>query len=213
MLPLSSHIPELAVAAALAWASGLRLYLVLFVVGFLGRFGAFDLPGHLQLLSHPIVLAASGFMVLVEFFADKTPFFDSLWDAVHTFIRIPGGALLAAEMMGDTGDAAFWAAAILGGSVAAVVHGAKASSRAFINASPEPFSNWAASLSEDTLVLGGLWAAFQHPVPFLIGLCVFLAAAVWLIWRLAGFLRAVPSRLFARARNGVPQSGSKKNAR
>ncbi len=125
----------------------------------------------------------------------------------------PGGALLAAEMLGDTSDAAFWAAAIIGGSVTALVHGAKTGSRAFINASPEPFSNWAASLSEDALALGGLWAAFLHPVPFLIGLVVFIVAAAWLVWRLAGLLRALPSRVFASARNDSAHTGSKQKSR
>jgi hypothetical protein len=186
---MSAHLPELAFAAALAWASGLRLYLVLFALGLLGRYGGVALPEHLQVLSQPLVLAASGFMVLVEFSADKIPFVDSLWDAVHTFVRIPGGALLAAAALGDTGEAALWAAGILGGTLAAVAHGAKSGSRALINASPEPFSNWAASLSEEGLVMAGLWTALYHPLVFLGALAVFVLIAGWLIWRLGGLLR------------------------
>lgn len=206
---MTEHLPEVTVAAALAWACGLRLYLVLFVVGLLGRYGGLELPGQLQLLAHPLVLAASGFMMLVEFSADKIPLVDSLWDAVHTFIRIPGGALLAAAMLGDTSEGALWAAAIVGGTLAAAAHGAKAGSRAFINVSPEPFSNWAASLSEEALVLGGLWTAFQHPVAFLIGLAAFIAAAAWLIWRFAGAIRTLFARLSEGARKNPGQTGSR----
>jgi hypothetical protein len=194
---MSGHLPELAFAAALAWASGLRLYLVLFALGLLGRYGGVALPEHLQVLAQPLVLGASGFMVLVEFFADKIPLVDSLWDAVHTFIRIPGGALLAAAALGDTGEAALWAAGIVGGTLAAVAHGAKSGSRALINASPEPFSNWAASLSEEGLVAGGLWTALYHPYLFLGALAVFMVIAAWLIWRLGGLLRASFRRVSA----------------
>jgi hypothetical protein len=186
---LSAHVPELAFAAALAWASGLRLYLVLFVLGLLGHYGVIALPGHLDVLSRPMVLLASGFMVVVEFSADKVPLVDSLWDAVHTFIRIPGGAMLAAAVLGDSSDAALWAAAILGGTLAAVSHGAKAGSRALVNTSPEPFSNWAASLTEEGLVLGGLWVALYHPLLFLAALAAFIALAAWLIWRFWRLLR------------------------
>ena len=182
-------------AAALAWASGLRLYLALFLTGLAARYGWVDLPPHLELLQHNAVLAASGFMLAVEFFTDKVPWIDSVWDGVHTFIRIPGGAILAAQMMGDTSEAAFWAAAIIGGSIAALVHGAKASSRAAMNVSPEPFSNWAASFTEDALVFGGLWTALVHPVVFLAALIAFLALAAGLVWLLWGFAR---SRFFTR---------------
>ena len=141
-----------ALAAALGWASGIRLYAVLFIVGGLGYLGVVDLPGGLAVLAHPWVLAASGFMFCVEFFADKIPGVDSLWDIVHTFIRIPAGAALAASVFGDSSAAATLAAAILGGSLAAGSHFAKAGSRAVINTSPEPFSNWAASFGEDLAV-------------------------------------------------------------
>ena len=115
-----------ALAAALGWASGIRLYAVLFVVGALGYLGWFDLPPGLAVLAHPLVLAASGFMVCVEFFADKVPGVDSLWDVVHTFIRIPAGAALAAGVFGDSPPAWTFAAAILGGTLAAGSHLAKA---------------------------------------------------------------------------------------
>ena len=161
-----------ALAAAVGWASGIRLYAVLFIVGGLGYLHWVELPGGLAALAHPWVLAASGFMFCVEFFADKVPGVDTLWDTVHTFIRIPAGAALAASVFGDSSAAATLAAAILGGSLAAGSHFAKAGGRAVINTSPEPFSNWAASFGEDLAVGTVLWLAFAHPVAALVVLAV-----------------------------------------
>lgn len=185
-------LPEIAIAAALAWGAGLRAYAVIFAVGLAGALGWVELPGYLEVLQHPIVLAASGFMTCVELFADKLPWLDSVWDAVHSFVRIPAGAALAAAVFGDSGAAVTVAAAILGGALAAAVHGAKAGVRAAINTSPEPFSNWALSLSEDALVPFGLWLAFVHPLLFFALLAAFLVAVLLLarvVWRgLAGLL-------------------------
>jgi hypothetical protein len=183
---LVNHLPEIALAAALAWGSGLRLYLVLFASGLAGYAGWIVLPAHLELLAHPAVLAASGLMMLVEFGADKLPWLDSLWDAAHTFIRIPAGAALAAAVFGADNGAIAAAAAVLGGGIAAGTHFTKAGGRALINASPEPFSNWTASFSEDLLVPSGLWLALAHPALFLALLAAFaLVAALLLraIWR------------------------------
>src|SRR2546422_3947414 len=152
-----------ALAASIGWASGLRLYAVLFIVGGLGYLGWVDLPGGLGVLAHPYVLTASGFMVFVEFFADKIPGVDSLWDLVHTFVRIPAGAALAASVFGDSPPAWTLAAAILGGTLAAGSHFTKAGTRMLINTSPEPFSNWAASFSEEFLVGVLLYLALAHP--------------------------------------------------
>ena len=142
-----------------------------------GWLGWFDLPEHLRILSHPLVLGASGFMSFVEFFADKLPWVDSLWDAVHSFIRIPAGAALAAAVFGDSGAATALAAALLGGGIAAGAHLAKAAGRTALNASPEPFTNWAASFTEDAMVPLGLWLAVAHPLLFLALLVAFLVAA------------------------------------
>lgn len=190
VVDLASYLPDIAIAAALAWGSGLRAYAVIFAVGLAGALGWMELPEHLRLLQHPLVLGASGLMTAVEFFADKLPWLDSVWDAVHSFIRIPAGAALAAAVFGDSGAAVALVAAILGGSLAAGVHLAKSGARAAINTSPEPFSNWTASLTEDALVPLGLWLAVAHPIAFFVLLAVFIVvglALVRLVWR--GFRR------------------------
>jgi len=182
-------------AAGLAWVSGFRLYLVLFLAGLLGRFGFVPLPSGLDLLTHDWVLAASGVMTTVEFLADKIPLVDSAWDAVHTFIRIPAGAVLAAAALGFDNPALTLVAAIAGGAIASGAHFTKAGTRALINTSPEPFSNWGASLAEDGMAVGGLWAALVAPLVFLGLLALFLIAAVLLLPRLWRAIRAVLGRL------------------
>jgi hypothetical protein len=177
------HAPELALAAALAWGAGLRLYLVIFVFGLAGAMGWWPLPEHLAVLQHPLVIGAAGFMAVVETFADKIAWLDSLWDGLHTLIRIPAGAAMAAAVFGDAGTATALAAALLGGSLTATTHFAKAGTRAAVNTSPEPFSNIAVSLGEDALVVGGTWIAVQHPVLFL-GLVAAFVVAAFLALRL-----------------------------
>jgi uncharacterized protein DUF4126 len=174
-------IQAVALAALLAWASGMRLYLVVFALGLAAHLGYVELPDGLRVLAHPWVIGAAGFMLVLEFLIDKVPYADSVWDFLHTFIRIPAGALLAAGATGDTVDAATVAAGLLGGTITASTHFSKAAARAAINTSPEPVSNWGASLSEDALVLGGMWLALQHPLLFVIALAGFLALAAWLL--------------------------------
>ncbi|MCZ4304886.1 DUF4126 domain-containing protein [Zoogloeaceae bacterium G21618-S1] len=178
-----------ALAAGLGWASGLRLYALVFVLGVAGRFGGVQLPGELDVLSHPLVMGLSGLMLLAEFFADKLPWLDSVWDAVHTFIRIPAGAALAAAVMGDQSGNAQILAALLGGSLAAGTHFAKAGARAAINTSPEPVSNVVTSFGEDALFAGGVWTLFNYPLAFLVALVVFMVLAIWLIVSLWRFVR------------------------
>lgn len=182
-----------ALAAGLGWASGLRLYALVFVLGALERFAGVQLPGGLGMLAHPLVLGVSGLLLLVEFFADKLPWLDSIWDAVHTFIRIPAGAALAAAVMGDQGGALQLAMGLLGGTLAAGTHLATAGARAAINTSPEPVSNVVASLGEDVLFAGGVWTLIHQPLLFLAALAVFCVLAVLLIVVLWRFVR----RLFA----------------
>ena len=185
----------IALAAAVGWASGLRLYAVLFIVGAVGYLQWFELPAGLSVLAHPLVLAASGFMGAVEFFADKIPGVDSAWDAVQTFIRIPAGAALAASVFGDASTAAMFAAAILGGTLAAGSHLAKSGSRAVINTSPEPFSNWTASLGEEMAVGTVLWLAFTHPIVALVVIAVLFALMIWLIPKVWRMIRAIAMRI------------------
>ncbi|MEO8486579.1 MAG: DUF4126 domain-containing protein [Betaproteobacteria bacterium] len=182
-------------AAALGWASGVRLYAVLFIVGGAGALGWIPLPGNLSVLTHPYVLAASGFMFAVEFFADKVPGVDSIWDTVQTFVRIPAGAALAASVFGDGSAAAVFAAAILGGTLAASSHLAKAGSRIAINTSPEPFSNWAASFGEDLAVGGVLWLAWTFPLVALAVVAALVLMTIWLVPKLVRLVRRFFDRL------------------
>jgi hypothetical protein len=184
-----------ALAAALGWASGIRLYAVLFIVGAIGYLGWFELPAHLRVLAHPLVLSASGFMVFVEFFADKIPGVDTLWDLAHTLVRIPAGAALAAGVFGDSPPAWTLAAAIVGGTLAAGSHFTKAGARMAINTSPEPFSNWAASFGEDLLVGVLLYLALAHPIVLFLVLALLLALTVWLLPKLWRFVRSIVPRV------------------
>lgn len=188
-----------ALAAALGWASGMRLYAVVFITGAAGYLGWLPLPEGLKVLQHPVVMTAAGLMVAVEFFADKIPALDSLWDLVHTFIRIPAGAALAAGVFG--GDQATWAvvAGLLGGTLAATAHTAKATTRAAVNTSPEPFSNIALSLLGDLSVPALLWLAFEHPTWFFVALAVAIVVALVLTVVLFKFLRLLWRRLTGRA--------------
>ncbi|MDP2250099.1 MAG: DUF4126 domain-containing protein [Hydrogenophaga sp.] len=187
--------PELlALAGALGWASGFRLYAVVFLVGMGGAAGWMELPAGLQVLQHPALLGASGFMLFVEFFADKIPVVDSLWDMVNSVVRIPAGAALAAGVFGADSGALALAAALLGGSLAATSQAAKSTTRAAINASPEPFSNIAMSLAEDGLVVGAVWLATNHPVAFGV-LLLITVVLMWIVtWMLFKFLRVVFNR-------------------
>ena len=183
-----------ALAAALGWASGLRLYAVVFITGAIGWLGWVTLPAGLSLLQHPVVLGASFLMFLMEFVADKIPGLDSLWDAVHTFVRIPAGAALAAGVFG--GDSAAWmlVAALAGGTLAATAHTAKATTRAAVNTSPEPFPNIGMSLAADAAVPAMLWLAWEQPLWFFLALAVSMLVAVGLIVVLFKFLRALVRR-------------------
>ncbi len=201
-------VSTIALTLGVAWASGINLYAALFVLGFMGSQGHVDLPPDLEILESPLVMAAAGFMYVVEFFADKTPGVDTAWDGLHTFIRIPAGAMLAAAAVGDVAPEVELAALILGGTLAAGTHFAKAGGRVLINTSPEPFTNWTASVTEDLMVIAGLWAALQHPWLFLALLVLFILLMAWLLPKLWRGIR----RLFARIRGwfgGRPSSTDK----
>ncbi len=197
----------LAIAAALGWASGLRLYAVVFLTGMAGRLGWVELPGGLTVLQQPLMLTASGLMLFVEFFADKIPGIDSLWDLVHTLVRIPAGAALAAAVFG--GDPTAWtmAAALMGGTLAATSHVAKATTRAAVNTSPEPFSNVGMSLLGDAAVPTALWLSWTHPLLFAVLLAVALVAMVGAIWWLGRFLRQLATRMTGWRRSPLRRIG------
>lgn len=185
------HLQTLALAGLLAWASGLRLYLVVFMLGLAAHFQYIELPPGLHVLAHPYVIGAAGFMLAAEFLADKVPGFDTVWDAIHTFIRIPAGALLAAGATGDDVNAFTVAAGLVGGAITAGTHFAKTGTRAALNTSPEPFSNWGASFTEDAMVVGGTWLAFAHPAIFIAMIAVFLLLVAWMLPKLWRFMKRV----------------------
>jgi hypothetical protein len=196
----------IAIAAALGWASGLRLYAVLFLTGLAGHLGWVALPDGLKLLQHPVMLGASALMLAVEFFADKVPGLDTLWDALHTLIRIPAGAALAAAVFG--GDPGSWqaAAALMGGALAATAHAAKATTRAAVNTSPEPFSNLGLSLAGDAAVPAMLWLSWTHPLAFFAALAVAVGVGLALTLLLFRFLRGLLRRFFPRRAAAAPAS-------
>ena len=179
-------IAGIALTMGAAWASGINLYATLFVLGFMGGQGYIDLPPSLEILENEIVVAVAFLMYWIEFFMDKVPGVDSGWDGLHTFVRIPAGAVVAAAAVGDVDPVMQVAAGILGGGLTASSHAAKSGTRVLINTTPEPFSNWTASVTEDLLVIGGLWTALNYPVLFLVLLAAWILLLVWLapkLWR------------------------------
>ncbi|GAB3095593.1 DUF4126 family protein [Aestuariicella hydrocarbonica] len=184
-------LATLALSMGASWASGINLYAVLLVLGIGGSTGNIDLPPDLQVLADPMVIGAAGLMYFVEFFVDKTPGVDTAWDTLHTFIRIPAGAMLAAGAVGDVTPALEIAAGIMGGALSATSHVTKTGTRALINTSPEPFSNWGASISEDIVVFTGLWTALNYPLVFLCLLFAFVVLAIWVLPKIWRVLKAI----------------------
>ncbi len=197
-------IAIIAAALGAAWASGINLYATILMLGLMGTTGSIDLPPGLEILENPGVLVAAGLMYCVEFFADKIPGVDTVWDAIHSFIRIPAGALLAGAAFAQIAPEAELIGLILGGGLSAATHFAKAGSRVLINTSPEPVSNWTASIGEDIVVVAGLWTALNYPVLFIVLLVVFVALMIWLMPKLWRGIRTV----FSKIRNWFTKSGS-----
>lgn len=193
-----------ALAAGMSWASGLRLYLAVLTAGVLARLGWLDLPSGLQVLSSWWVIGVAAAMTVVEFVADKVPGFDTVWDGIQTFVRIPAGAILAAAAFGNMDPQWTVAAGLIGGTLAGTAHAAKAGTRALINVSPEPFSNWVASFTEDVGTVGGLLLAFFLPVVFLILLVLFLVLAAWLVPKLWRGARRLHASLRDKAQSSPP---------
>ncbi len=184
-------IATLALTMGSSWASGINLYAALLILGLGGATGNIALPNELAVLENPFVIGAAAVMYLIQFFADKIPGVDSIWDAAHTFVRIPAGAMLAAGAVGDVSPALEIAAGILGGGTAAISHATKTGTRLMINTSPEPVTNWTASISEDLMVIAGLWTALNHPILFIILFIGFIGLAIWLLPKLWTLIRGL----------------------
>jgi len=189
----AEQLASLGLAAGVSVASGLRVYATIAVLGILDRLGVLQLPPGLEALSHPVIIAIAGVLYLAEFVADKVPAFDTVWDAIHTFVRIPAAAVLAFAMLGDVAEPWRTGAALLGGTVALSAHGLKAGTRLAANASPEPVSNWILSFGEDAATVGILWMATSHPIlSLLLAAAVVLAAVLsirWILRALRGLVR------------------------
>ena len=190
-------IETLGLALGAGFSSGLNLYATVATLGLLQRFGVLHLPPGLRILSHPWVLGVAIALYLIEFFADKIPYFDTIWDAIHTFIRPPAAALLAFAAAGGAPPEWRWGAALLAGGVALASHGTKASARAAVNASPEPLSNWALSFGEDVLAVWLTWMATAHPLATTVIVSVLVALSAFLLYHLFRFARRALQRLFA----------------
>lgn len=192
----------IALTLGVGWASGINLYAAVLTLGVLGATGGINLPPDLQVLASPLVIAAAGLMYFTEFFTDKIPGVDSGWDTLHTFIRIPAGALLAAGMVGDVGPAFQIAAGLVGGGMAFGAHATKMGTRLLVNTSPEPVSNWTLSLAEDVAVFGGLLATIHCPWIMLGVSLTLLALMIWLVpklWRaIAALFRTIKAKLSGR---------------
>jgi hypothetical protein len=206
-------IDVIAMTLGVAWASGINLYAAILVLGFMGSAGYTQLPESLVILQDPLVLTAAAVMYGVEFFADKAPGIDTGWDTIHTFIRIPAGAMLAAGAAQglEINQAAELAAALLGGSLAATSHLTKASARVVINTSPEPVTNWTASIAEDLAVIGGLWTALNYPLVFIALLILFLGLVIWLLPKLWRTIRRIATKIrgwFSREKASGDSAGS-----
>ena len=205
-------LEALSLAMGTAWTSGINLYATVAALGIAGQMDMIRLPPNLQVLMHPGVITVACVMYVIEFFADKVPYVDSGWDVLHTFIRIPAGAVLAARSLGDMNPALELMALLAGGAVALTAHGTKATVRLAINASPEPFSNWAASVTEDITVLGGLWMVFHHPLLMIILVVSFVALVIWVVPKLFRFAKRGFQALRARMRGIKPDQPTPNNS-
>jgi hypothetical protein len=192
-----SPLQTLGLALGAGFSSGLNLYATIATLGLLQRYGVIHLPGSMQALSHPWVLGIALTLYAIEFLADKIPYVDTIWDAVHTVIRPPAAALLAYSATAAAPAEWRWGATLLAGGVALTSHSTKASARAAVNTSPEPFSNWLLSLGEDTLAVWLTWMATVHPTATIVVVVFLIALAGFLLFHLFRFLRRSLQRLFA----------------
>ncbi len=204
-------IELLSLAMGTAWTSGINLYATVAALGIARQMELIQLPQNLEVLAHPAVIAIACIMYFIEFFADKVPYLDSGWDALHTFIRVPAGAILAARALGDMNPALELAAMLAGGSIALAAHGAKATTRLAINASPEPFTNWTASVTEDIAVLGGIWMIFNHPIVMIVLVLAFIGLGVWIVPKIIRMAKRGFQALRDRMRGAKPDQTAPTN--
>ena len=204
-------IEALSLAMGTAWTSGINLYATVAPLGIARQMELIQLPQNLEVLAHPAVIAIACIMYFIEFFADKVPYLDSGWDALHTFIRVPAGAILAARALGDMNPALELAAMLAGGSIALAAHGAKATTRLAINASPEPFTNWTASVTEDIAVLGGIWMIFNHPIVMIVLVVAFIGLGVWIVPKIIRMAKRGFQALRDRMRGAKPDQTAPTN--
>jgi len=204
-------IEALSLAMGTAWTSGINLYATVAALGIARQMELIQLPQNLEVLAHPAVIAIACIMYFIEFFADKVPYLDSGWDALHTFIRVPAGAILAARALGNMNPALELAAMLAGGSIALAAHGAKATTRLAINASPEPFTNWTASVTEDIAVLGGIWMIFNHPIVMIVLVVAFIGLGVWIVPKIIRMAKRGFQALRDRMRGAKPDQTAPTN--
>jgi len=204
-------IEALSLAMGTAWTSGINLYATVAALGIARQMELIQLPQNLEVLAHPAVIAIACIMYVIEFFADKVPYLDSGWDALHTFIRVPAGAILAARALGDMNPGLEVAALLAGGSIALAAHGTKATTRLAINASPEPFSNWTASVTEDVAVLGGIWMIFNHPIVMIVLVVAFIGLGVWIVPKIIRMAKRGFQALRDRMRGAKPDQTAPTN--
>jgi hypothetical protein len=202
-------IQSVAIALGIGLGGGFNIYATMLMLGVSGATGGVVLPEELEILQNPLIIGVTGLMYGVEFFADKVPGLDSAWDALHTFIRIPLGALLAGDALAEYGLLAETLSMILGGTLTSATHFTKAGTRAVINTSPEPMSNWPARVSEDAMVFGGLWAALNHPVVWIVVAIVIIGLIIWLLpklWRGIKFVFRKIGKIFGKKAPATPNA-------
>ena len=204
-------IEAISLAMGTAWTSGINLYATVAALGIARQMELIQLPQNLEVLAHPAVIAIACIMYFIEFFADKVPYLDSGWDVLHTFIRVPAGAILAARALGDMNPALELAAMLAGGSIALAAHGTKATVRLAINASPEPFSNWTASVTEDVAVFGGIWMIFNHPIVMIVLVVAFIGLGVWIVPKIIRMAKRGFQALRDRMRGAKPDQTAPTN--
>lgn len=199
-------ISTIAIAMGASWVSGMKLYAAVAMLGFLGRFTSLQLPGELEVLTNWWVIGVASALYVIEFVADKIPFVDSTWDVIHTFIRVPAGAVIAAAAFGDFDRGVQVIAFLIGGGLAFSSHGTKTTTRAAINTSPEPFSNIAVSLAEDGLAIGSVLLAAFYPILLFIVVAIGLLISIIILPKIIRYIRGVVAKVRGIGKSSTPSA-------